>query len=96
MHSCSVYNSFRTIARLLEFLVDLALVILSLVAFLVAAVMLDTPTRFHTYEGSVYFSLPSFYLTYSGRSVSRSCALQMCALFFVFTRALCYFIACSV
>ena len=61
-----MYNWFRPIARLLEFLADLCLVLLSLV---VAASTLETPYRFDVTQGPVYYTLPSMYMTYTAQKV---------------------------
>ena len=64
-----MYNWFRPIARLLEFLADLCLVLLSLVVFVVAAATLETPYRFDVTQGAVYYTLPSMYMTYTTQKV---------------------------
>jgi hypothetical protein len=64
---------FRPLLRMIEFLIDLGLVLLCTVAFLVAAVSLETPVRFQTttFSEVVYFTLPSFYMTFtSAQAVS--------------------------
>lgn len=45
---------------------DFALVVLTLVAFIIAAVTLDQPSQFTDNNGDiVYYTLPSFWQTYS-------------------------------
>jgi hypothetical protein len=69
----SIADWFRPLLRMIEFLIDLGLVLLCTVAFLVAAVALETPVRFQTSSFSevVYFTLPSFYMTFtSAQAVS--------------------------
>lgn len=57
---------FRTVTRFLECFMDFALVVLSLVAFIIAAVTLDQPSQFtDSYGQVVYYTLPSFWDTYS-------------------------------
>lgn len=55
---------------------DLALVVMSFVAFMVAAVTLDQPSQFtDNYGEVVYYTLPSFWDTYS-HTVSLVVALE--------------------
>lgn len=54
----------RTLSRFLEFAADFCLVVLSLVAFIIAAIAVDQPVKFqHAYIELVYFNLQSYYET---------------------------------
>lgn len=54
----------RTLSRALEFVADFCLVVLSLVAFIIAAITVDQPIKFqHDYIELVYFNLQSYYET---------------------------------
>jgi len=54
----------RTLSRALEFFADFCLVVLSLVAFIIAAITVDQPIKFqHDYIELVYFNLQSYYET---------------------------------
>lgn len=61
----SAHGCFSCVTRFLECFVDFALVVMSLVAFIIAAVCLDQPSQFSANDKVVYYTLPSFWATYS-------------------------------
>lgn len=89
--SCRVADWFRPLLRVIEFCADLTLVLLSAVAFLVAAVALEAPTSFETADPAAgyeygqpqppqftYYTLPAYYLTFSSaQAVSALCSRCM-------------------
>ena len=60
------------VTRFLECFVDFALVVMSLVAFIIAAVCLDQPSQFTDQNKVVYYTMASFWDTYTHTVRKRS------------------------
>lgn len=79
-HLCSAHSCLLAVTRYLECFVDFALVVMALVAFTIAAVCLDQPTQFSHQNNNqiVYFTLATFWNTYSHMVHSVVCVLFDC------------------